>query len=553
MADTTGNPMDVGSLLEQMQQNNAAAAKQTQQITDLYQQAGNVMDDITSLAPHTLLSNGKTVDQMRLELTGQLEAQNKVRRIAHNMNWEGAMNAAAADFAVSSEKERQLRATLEKQASVSLFDNPLEAIINEFKMPWTKQALDATHARVEADSNTIAKANNMLQSSAKSASELATTIDEATIKDATEAAANSLAMKAKLMQYKALSSQADSIKAIMSANNARLNGMLDVQKTMLSVQQSQLLTEQRQMLIDEKKQKKEEQDATNADFIHSVNVARGHEGLPLLTKDQEQSFIHQWRHGSKAQRSVLDDWYIRGSMADATGEYKQGTTLQQAEGFRKTNGLAPANDAQREIVDAVKESMAAASKADINPKTQPSQFDQAARQHFSGYMKQWQKNIVPGGNSPFQPLPYDTVAKMDDVKNNPAFQTVLKPMLEADPSMATKQVDMQQVSDVLVKAIQDKKVTAHEAALLMNSMALGTVHINNSRITRLPQLAYGFHQDSYNVKLQYKAAFGMTIMGAQSAAHDKKVDFTKLSQVEHYLARAVSGGLRFNLFGEENK
>lgn len=497
-ASTSAKQDPAQLLINQLQDNNAKAEQRNQEFQGLFNQMAVAADEITNLEGRGLIGGESELSFQQKNLA-KLEAQNTVQKIAAAGNWEQLQVMLSADIAGLATKQLQLQDKIAKDSSVSLFEDPLGAIMNGFTLPWDKQALNEVSSQIDIRNKLQQNANIQLQSAAQTANLVSTAVTTASIASQSEGLANEFLAKAAKARLQGLAIGADRIKAISEmdatqlANNTQIYNIRD---------REQQQAEERAWRAEQRAQYRAATAKANKDeamlnvLADNVNAALREEGRTPI--DIEEAKLMMKMGGKRGE--TMFELAERGFLLKTGGadKYVHGDNILDGSNFRNKIQYVPGSPAEKQVTLTVQ---AALEKAYAEGAKTPEAVLARAAPTYRATFDKWQDNVAVGDPklNPLQPVNYTTLERNALAKPNSAeavaWRKVIAPTL-VTPEARAAAVDPQVFFDKLAAAAAAKEIKVSQAEALLGTYANSSISYNNEtlklrKLTGIPQTRFG--------------------------------------------------------------
>ena len=475
-----------------------------------------------------LIEGGKTAAMIRQENVAKLEAQKLTQRVANATNIEEVMVQGGQDIAMLFQEQRALAQKIKEDSSVSLFEDPLGAIVNAFTLPWDQQKLDAVNSQLDSTNKSLQAAHTHVQQSSVTAGAISEKLTEADLAEQATALAAFSTLKAATARRDAARSGADALKMAVEMDNLAVNRYMQQVQLNQSEETMRMRREahDRQMKAAEAALSKIN-DEKDLDEYHLslVNAALRRENKNPLTEVS-----------AKRLKGTALDMYnelVRKGMQlaiDGTN-YTHGTSIQERAKFQQAIGWTPKNEQQQSVVDW--------QAAAVQGAQGTSAAEKAANSNrvFADTWAQQQSNIREG--SPFRAPAYAVLATTPQA-DHVIWKEYIAPTLDAVSSQNPP--SEQFIAEAAVKAVIERKVSIDDATNFINNLFGKAVSINNTD-HEFKKISGGLEQSVYKVKLKPGlGAVGQALSAAAGTAGTALLATAPVSGPVGYAGGALLGG-----------
>ena len=447
--------------------------------------------------PQFIGKSGKTAGMIMQEEQAKLQAQNQARAVASAADWENMAVQQGQELRSTMQQKQQVTEKIVQDSSVSFWDDPLTALMNEFTLPWDQQKLSAIEQREQTLKLTMDNAHNHVQQSAKTADVIKESITAGTL--AEQAAA--LAGYQKQMDAAARINYAEvgikNLDKVRAMNNDASN--LYLKEVQLRNGEEQMAMarsrEDRQMqLLDKQLAEVKDKEEVDSTYLGYINRALQAEGKTPLD-------IKKFKYYKQTSAEMLDTLARQGMSLTINGpdSYTYGATIQDRIKVMNTIGFQPKTKQQENIVVEQVESYDAYAKA--NPQiTDKKLIVEGANKLFAANFRKGQNNIKEG--SPFA-APAFSVYATTSIAQNPVWQKYVAPTLTE--TSANNPVTPEFILSVVKQASLDKEIGAAAAAEFGSQVFKRAVALNNE-VHQFKKIT-GLRQDTYGVRMTISPGF----------------------------------------------
>lgn len=531
--------VDLSAIVSEFQRN----AKATEELGPIIQQiyeanSANVaaQAELQAQSGSTVTGKFETPTSAAVRLEADLDAQRKRSRIAQDMDYSALSFEIAKQTATTSREAIALADQIAKDKSVSLFEDPLQAIANAFTLPWDEQKLEGTTEKLKLLNDTKAQLDTRMQQAAvttEAYKESLSAAGQASVLTALEA---DIKRKRIDLINNANLLQAQGMEAAIKATGQAAEMRFKAYQAEATAEQRQYMREQAAAVREERLRNLKDKEDVRKSAVQYVNAARQRDGLPAL---DENSIVYGLQSKGPGGEQ-FQKWFDRGLMIQSGMIPSDGETVQERLEYWKSTGVRPMNEKQGIIMSTV---AAADSTAAQTNKDKASRAAEAEK-IFNTKFKSWTANIVPGDSSnPFQPPSYEALKGMPEITGHKAWPIVATIVNDQTKNLP---VNQQQVFDTLTAAVIAGDIKPADAADFISKTYKKLVDTTNQD-TQVYKLT-GKHLKEWNatIKSAHFPGVAGTIMNRTNS-----VNLTDPTKVQKEISRAVVTrlGLRLNVGG----
>lgn len=469
----------------------ADALVQVKQVSDYSQQLVDLANQQDQFIPGTM----KTPESLRVERLGQLEAQQRAQKAAQAANFDEllvTLGQSAAQLA----QERVATATkIAKDSSVSLFEDPIGAIVNAFTLPWDQQKLAGIEEKAKQVRGAMDDVNHHVQNSAVTAEAIKTKVTEASIASESAAVANLLSAKAIGARMEALKNNAFATDRVLTLNRNQVDILHKITVQEDADEQRQMRREQhaksmellrlQQESAQRAKSKQDAEDAGEREMFNLVNTALTYGGQRPLENMTKMKFL------PKERIQGLLDLGMRLAVSKP-GTESFGETVQERFDSQFLTGWQPDPKlpAQQRIMQ---EQLKMRANAQETHGKDKAMMDAQTEANWRQWWNNEQNNIVEG--SPLRAPAPVVFARNSDIIKHPIWQKYITPTLSE--TNANSPLNEKSVIAAVAEAVRTGDTNTAEAGAFLSQIFKQAVAVNNTvnefeKIAGRRQTKYGF-------------------------------------------------------------
>ena len=432
----------------------------------------------------------KTGESLRVENLGRLEAQSRAQKAYQAANAEELSIVLGQDLAQLAMQSRQLTAKIQKDAAVSIFDDPLTAIANAFTLPWDEQALEGVTQKIDVTKKAMNAVDNHVQNAAQTAEAVRTKVTDASIASEATALANYFTEKAAAAELVAIETNAKATERVLNLNAKGADVLMKV--TQLQDADEARAQRREQHTAHMKQVNAQLEKIADEKLADEYKFKRINAVLALEGKNQLEPTRYKLMKGTSAK--YLDTLLQKGIELEVSGRdnFSHGPTISDRFDYQDVIGWKPNPDlpAQEKVMSM---QYVARSNAAESAGKDKANIDRVAEQQFAQAWKNEQNNIMEG--SAFRAPATIVFAQNSDIVRNPIWQKYIKPTLTVES--AKKPLSENLVIEAASTAVAQNVVTSAQAAAFIAQVFQQAVHVNNTvnefeKIAGRKQTKYGF-------------------------------------------------------------
>lgn len=441
------------------------------------------------------------------------EAQQKQLNTLSTFDFDAMMTDIGRQYVTAAREQQALAAKLAEDSSVSLFSNPLQAIVNEFTLPWTRQELAGKNNQVATLKNQALELNSMMQNTASTYKASEQTMTAEIANDLANAARANIEERALRANAEAARLDIDKVKEAREADKIKLetwkmNADQEHQKTVEanSAESLRINREHLQMSLDRARkeiEKEQGEEKTKQFLVDTVNLAIEKAGGKPLSLDEV------------GRRFALNDPYIKtlfeSGLMVRNSPNGDGSIAQSPAGrlafFDKFGNPANSDD-QKELVKMNREAYTVAVKSNPELKKDHQALSDATQiELFKEFNERQMRIRSKDETNPARPVSYGTIAMSNFGKTDPLWATYVVPRMAVDPEMAAgKTINFNSIVASMLPDVENGKLSPSKAADFITDLSTASIY-NNNALNRIPFFT-GFKQTQMRYELE--SPTGMT-------------------------------------------
>lgn len=469
------------------------------------------------------------------------EAQRKQLNTLSTFDFDAMMTDIGRQYVVAAREQQALAAQLAEDSSVSLFSNPLQAIVNEFTIPWTRQELAGKNNQVATLKNQALELNSMMQNTASTYKASEQTMTAEIANDLANASRANIEERALRANAEAVKLDIDKVKEAREADKIKLemwkmNADRDHQKTLESnsAESLRINREHLQLSLDRAKketEKEQGEEKTKQFLVDTVNLAIEKAGGKPLSLDEV------------GRRFSLNDPYIKtlfeSGLMVRNSPNGDGSIAQSPAGrlafFDKFGNPANSDD-QKELVKMNREAYTVAVKSNPELKKDHQALSDATQiELFKEFNERQMRIRSKDETNPARPVSYGTIAMSNFGKTDPLWATYVVPRMAVDPEMAAgKTINFNSIVASMLPDVEKGKLSPSKAADFITDLSTASIY-NNNALNRIPFFT-GFKQTQMRYELESPTGFTtdfykLTDKTAMEEYFVKKAFYSRLMKV----------------------
>ena len=501
----------------------AVLADQIQRQNSIYEMIGTNADAQAAAIEKAgyVSSSGVTAAAIETQQLAKLKAEQEIGNIRKATNWDTLAIEIGQDLGMLASKQRQQTVKLEQDKQVSLFDDPISAIINAFTIPWDEQALSATEERANVLKARMDAVNSHIQTSAKTAMETQQTITTAVIADTSARLAQIAAAQAAGARIEAGKTNAAAVQAAMISSAAQSQVYMQKVKLENDEETRKLQREaasRATQLFNRQMQEYKDKEQSRRIELGLINLALSSEGAPAI----DEMGFERLKFGKGSAVQALRE---KGFLLSINEKVTDGDTVPERLAYRDLIGITPTSKVQADLIKMQREAFVEAGEKTVN--RNPQQIAQNATLFFNERLKIYHNSINPQDQSnPYIAPAYGTLNTTPAVGQNPLWKKYILPTITNEN--ARLPVDATRIFDAATKAIEAGDADINSAAAFVTGVFNKSVELNN--VTHRLYKLTGSDQISYNTKVDV-GTLGMNRL---------RVNTVDITDVKNKLAVIVS-------------
>jgi len=518
-------------------------------LQDVYNRQQANAEEQARLATQTGDSRGRTPLEVAVAGMAELERQRVINRMKGAMNYEEVLMQAARDGSTALEQSRGLVQKIAEKKSVSLFDDPIQALLNDFTIPWDQQELNGQLGIAEHAAKTVDFLNTKLSSTAQTADLIRERVSEASVAETARAVQADIDLKVKLYDMKGLSSEADKIKAAMAATKEQNDLWLRGKQAAESEERLQLAREGRE--LQRKHYADMEKKAKNPEELEDLELGIVNQALVSLNRKPFDTADKSIFRIKKAQNDpMLKELFdygltLRTSREGDTPSYGIGPIgraitrktlgIDVAAGSNERAGLVELEEAARVATLANPEAAKDKKSADVAAQTE---FKRLAQEK----MNRVEKNGEVDKTNAFHGVAWQTLNEQAWIKSNPLWAKYVAPTITQ--SNANEPMSVGRITDIMRVAMKQDKVSFEEAAELIQMAAASSAHLNT--LANKFETDFGIAQTHYGVTMRAPETPGVRAAADLITAAAAAGVATGVGIVPAGIVAGVAQGVKYN-------
>lgn len=501
----------------------------------------SVFDSIASSIREGYDSRGDTPSSALQRNLAAAEAQQKQLNTLSTFDFDAMMTDIGRQYVIAAREQQALAAKLAEDSSVSLFSDPVQAIINEFTLPWTRQELAGKNNQVATLKNQALELNSMMQNTASTYKASEQTMTAEIANDLANASRANIEERALRANAEAARLDIDKVKEAREADRYKLEmwkmasdkEYQDFQKQN-SLEHLAMTRKQYEMSVERFNREREKDADEQKDkkfMVNTVNAAITKVGgTPLSEEDVGRRFRVQdpyvkmlFETGLRLRFSPDGD----GSVAlNPVGRLN----------FEEKFGLGATTVAQKELVQLNREAYKKVTDADPHLRQNPQLLADKSQEQLAKEFDEKQKKIRPlDETNPAKPVAYGTMAESEFAKTSPLWKQYVAPILAATPGKERETINFNSILSPMLADAAQGKISPSKIAEFLVDAAHVSMHQNSA------ENKFKFFMGFDQTRLRYE----MTNSGAFSNG-TTFVELTNQSEVERYVAKRIFETVRKN-------
>jgi len=418
-------------------------------------------------------------ESVRLQNAEALKTEARIQGLAAKAGYSSDLSAdiqaiMLSDLHQSALKVRETTAKLERDKSVSLFEDPGLAILNAFTIPWDEQQLAGETQRRDQLAKSLNDITAGVTNAAASARAVQAKVTEASAMEEQRLVESELARQRKLGEINVLKHNIDGVTLAMQANGNRFKYAQAYNQWQNQEENNRAIREERQARIAAKK--KEESDIKDMETAQALwfeyaNKALAEAGRTGFRDVNEFKLKLKFATAKEKQQieALVDNGRV---IADPTTKHlhRWGGTPQETMQYIQDNSIQPQTNDQREIFRLV--TKAAADAAD-NKKDPKSGRPYAANELVKQGLEKLEVVAKGDDNNPLRAIAFETMLNQAEVQRQRAYPVLQKLVNEGNRKMSAHPA-------IVMPMLVAEGVSPDDAANLMNAMYGASALVNNA-------------------------------------------------------------------------
>lgn len=439
--------LDISNILHDINIRNNTIQDNSAVVKDLEARRNSSEEDMITLAMSATDAHGETPLSIQTKMLAGLQTQQNISQAATvlgtNLNAKNeVLTGLSTELLKSSDQAIAAKKKVADKSSVSLFDNPIEYLVNQMTIGDDINAADAASSYADSIKSKIDNITNSTDRIAQTQRNIEISQNAASIDSVTKGVQANISLQSKQIEANNLLHNVAGIQAINQMSEQQLQNSISGFNAIMSVKSQQLAQArtaqesvnadlQRQILqqnLDEKKATAE-QLGQYVQLVQTGAAVTGYKGdlnpgrIALSLKTNDPLFAELYKQG--LQYSSTGNKLI----APTTGETAR--KLIQFK-FPLSDAARPVGQALTDLYtntysEIVSGRMPGVDTKDVNG------IDGAASKVIQAKTAEWMKNVDPANQSnPYAFPPLSAVVKtVPALANNQVFKTVIGPMLSS--------------------------------------------------------------------------------------------------------------------------
>ena len=497
---------------------NASLANAQAQIASDFSTINDLSNSITAATTKEGSDETAVVAQ---QAAGLLQAQDAARKVAASYGGNPddvsfIMNKLGEQWQQAEADRQQALNVVQQKQSVSFLDDPLTWFANKLTVNRDIAMYNDDEERSNSLYDQLAKINTLNTTTAESMKAIAQTQTAATVAAATDAAAQKATIAANQAHLQGILYNVKGIQDITTMGQEQVDNSVKQAQTAiaaghLAVAQAQLGVMTREMnmkadMYQQEVKQKQDQDASDAAMLNSMNIGFATMGLPPVDKIKGFNLIKAGGAPGEIAKQALSIGLTQGVTGKPIIAPNAGASARIL--ASSNSQIAVANPAVKPVTDLLQSSYAVARNPQnaqmmgINPKDNNS-VDQAVSGIVNDKLHSMAVDIKTGDTSNiYQAPPLTALATMAGMKQNPLYNAVLEPQVKA--GMA--EVNPEKILSLTMDAVNNGKISMNDAIAGYSSLFSHAIAMNNAskdflRFGMVPQA-------SYNTNVNFTGIFG---------------------------------------------
>ena len=453
-----------------------------------------MMEDSNTLGNSTdtpLTVRSRALEQYNAEL------QNNNIAVEAGFNQDMAIDIRAImlrDIRNSIDSREAASKKLAEDKAVSLFDDPLLAVMNAFTIPWTEQEVEGWNKKIVDKKHDLETINSGVTASAQAQNAIKKTLTLDAINDQTKALEGMVANQKRKLSVDLLNSNLAGIKFAMDADHKQLTMAAELNKYLndernysLHLKSVNAQMEQRDWALEERMNEKK----AFTDRLAFVNLALTRSGVPTISTIYDLKSKMQTTEGKK----LIDDLTDKGRvLADpryaATYTHGDpGNVASYVKFWRDTGTVV--SDADKPLSNLMLESYQKAQSKEAKVKGVEATAEQYLNHEFNARFEVVKKD---DGVNPNRAQTFTTMADRAARTRDPAFRKVFDAAIAPNISDSNKAVSAhpELVGPMVASAVEKGLVSPNDGAMFLADFYKASTQLatENSKVRELTGKAF---------------------------------------------------------------
>lgn len=507
-------PANAQMLAGAMEERAAEMQRNAEALQQLFYAQGQNAATAANLTPDaTMAFRGReeTAESAAIRLQSELESQQKINRLKSTLDFDELSIDLADESRQLIAERRAVAEDIAAKKSVSLFDNPFEALANAFALPWDEQRLEGIDQRIAGNKAAANDINAQIQTYSETTNKTAEALNAAAVQSLTAGIAANQNIRLLEANNKALALDAQGIQQTAQMNTAALQLRGQAYNILATEEQRQFMREQRIAALEQRELDRHSKDkvkkliAEDIAFVKDTMLRDGMtdaNGNPNMTDDQILNLL------DRKHPTVLE-MRDRGLFSAMQGRAAYGETPEQTLNYIRNTGVVPKTEAQEALYN-----LNTAALEAVKDEKDKTVRAEKSKQVLKTVFERWEADVGSGDKSNPLSLPaYSHFAGKKSIVTNPAYEYV-KDLVEGESTKAVP-LDGQVVYDRMVQALKDGKITPAAAESLLYSIG----EVSRADIASVNKVYEytGLTQTKAVVQVKPGSAVGSLLMGASPA------------------------------------
>lgn len=528
----------------QLQAEAEKSMQQKEAVQQLYYMMGqNAASAANQTEDATMQIRGReeTSESAAVRLQSELESQQKIQHAKSTLDFDVLAIDLMQENRQLIQQRRQVSADLAEKKSVSLFENPFEALANAFTIPWDEQELQGIDTQLKGNLEAQNSINSNIQTYAETTNKTAEALTDASVLSLTKGIAANQQIRLAEAHNKALLTDAQGIEATMRATSNALGLRTQAYNILATEEQRNWMREQRTAELARMEEARADKTKRKELLLQDVEMVKEEiirtTGKPSNLRDDE--ILSMLERDNPIVKTMRDRTAVRRIQGDVTF----GEGPEERLNYINATGALPKTSGQEALYEANRMALGSPAVTEQKSKEGKAAAAQAAvKQQFI----KWEENVGSGDKKNPLSLPaYSAFKTAQSITTNPAY-SVVKDLVEGESTTAVP-LDPQIVFDRLVTGLGKGLVRPADAERMMVDIAAVSRDVNMS-VHKIYDYT-GLHQTVAGVSLKVMRPMGN--LGYDIVA--TKYGNQKINMLDPVQVRlALSKGVAFSLGGKLN-